>query len=110
MPESDAAATSLPFLVIEEEAEERDSMGRLFRRDDAAVVLRNIPLDTLRASLRPIVAALRSLFEELADGSSGVQLREAQVGIEVSASGGIQLVGTAQIGAKGAITLVFRQD
>jgi len=107
MPESGTNATFLPFLVIEEEAEDRDSMGRLFRRDDATVILRNIPVETLRANLRPIVGALRSLFDELTDSSSDVQLREAQVGIEVSASGGIQLVGTAQIGAT---TLVFRKD
>jgi hypothetical protein len=110
MSESSLDTTTLPFWVIDEESEERDSMGGLFRRGNADVVLRDIPLETLRAGLRPVVATLRSLFDEFADQSPGIQLREAQVGIEVSATGGIQLIGTAQIGAKGAITLLFRQD
>jgi hypothetical protein len=109
MPELIPDAPFLPFLVLEEEPEEQDSMG-LFRRGDAPVVLRDIPLDVLRASLKPVVASLRSLFDELGDGSPGVQLREAQVGIQVSASGGVQLIGTAQAGATGVLTLVFRKD
>lgn len=101
-------ASFLPFLVLEEEPDEQDSMG-LFR-GDAAVVLRKIPLDTLRASLKPVVATLSALFDELADGSPGVQLREAQVGVQVSASGGVQLIGTTQLGATGVLTLIFRKD
>ena len=103
-------AAVLPFLVIEEEAEDRDAMGRLFRRGDAEVVVREIPVGALRENLKAAVATLRSLFDELADQSSSLPLREAQIGFEVSASGGIQLIGTSQVGAKGAITLVFRRD
>jgi hypothetical protein len=108
---SEATRTqSLPFLVIEDDLDEQDTMGRLFQRSDANVVLRHIPVKTLRDNLQSTIEALRSLFNELADEPGDVQLREAQVGFEVSASGGIQLIGTAEVGAKGAITLVFRRD
>ena len=101
---------SLSFLVIGEESDDQDTMGRLFRRSDADVIVKDIPVRTLRDNLRVTVEMLRSLFDDLTDESSAVQLHEAQVGFEVSASGGIQLIGTAEVGAKGAITLVFRRE
>ena len=101
---------TLSFLVAEEQSDDQDSMGGLFRRGDVDVVVRNIPVEALRENLRATVDALHSLFDELTSDSHTVQLREAQVGFEVSASGGIQLIGTAEVGAKGAITLVFRRD
>jgi hypothetical protein len=110
---SEAAVTvaqTLSFLVIEGESDDRETMGGLFRRSEADVVIRQIPVATLRKNLRVTVDALRSLFDEFADESHTMRLCEAQIGFEVSASGGIQLIGTAQIGAKGAITLVFRQE
>ncbi len=84
-------------------------MGGFFRRD-ADVVVREIPVKALRASIRATVEAVRSLFDDVADVPGPVRLCEAQVGLEVSASGGIQLIGTAQVGATGGITLVFRRD
>ena len=105
-----AGTQSLSFLVIDEAPDDQETMGRLFRRGDADVVVREIPIEILKDNLRAAVEALRSLFDELADESHTVQLREAQVGFEVSASGGIQLIGTTQVGAKGAITLIFRRD
>jgi hypothetical protein len=101
---------SLSFLVVDEARDDQDAMGGLFRRGDADVVVREIPIEVLKDNLRGTVEALRSLFDEVADECHAMQLREAQIGFEVSASGGIQLIGTAQVGAKGAITLVFRRD
>jgi hypothetical protein len=101
---------TLPFLVTADDPDDADVMGGLFRRPDADVVLRDIPLRALRASIRATVEAVCSLFDDVADMRGPVRLREAQVGVEVSASGGIQLIGTAQVGATGGITLVFRQD
>lgn len=101
---------TLPFLVVAEEADVQDAMGGIFRRGDADVVVREIPLSILRNNLRTTIAAVRSLFEEVADQAGPVRLREVQIGLEVSASGGVQLIGTAQVGAKRAITLVFQQD
>jgi hypothetical protein len=105
-----ANGLTLPFLVTAEDVGDQDAMGGIFRRSDADVVVRNIPVAELRENLRTTVVALCSLFQETVDPSGTVQLREAQVGFEVSASGGIQLIGTAQVGAKGAITLVFRRE
>jgi hypothetical protein len=108
--DASAGTGFLPFLVLKEEPDDQQTMGGLFRRGDAEVVMKNIPVEILRKNLRRTVTTLRSLFDELDSGPEPVKLREAQISLEVSASGGIQLIGTAAVGAKGAITLVFRQD
>jgi hypothetical protein len=106
----EVSAHFLPFLVPDEESEDAETMGGLFSRDDARVTLRQIPIEVLRESLRSTISTLSSILTEIADQSMAMQLHEAQIGFEVSASGGVQLIGTAQVGTKGAITLVFRRD
>jgi hypothetical protein len=104
-PEQQSGVDTLPFLVVDEGAD-RETMG-LFRRGEREVTLRPIPVEVLRKNVHAAVAALRSVFEELAEDASGMRLREVQVGFEVSATGGINLIGTAEVGATGAITLTF---
>ena len=50
------------------------------------------------------------MLADIAGESLGMPLQEVQIGVEISASGGVQLVGTAQAGTTGAITLVFRKE
>ncbi|WP_225438540.1 hypothetical protein [Candidatus Frankia nodulisporulans] len=70
--------------------------------------IRHIPVTVLRENLRQITAGLRDLFDDIAAQPGGLPLREAQVTFEVTASGGIALVGTsAQVAGRGAITLTF---
>jgi hypothetical protein len=99
----------LPFLVLKEDPADPDTMGNLFRRGEAEVVVQQIPVETVRDNLRRTITTLRSLFGEFASGPEPVKLHQAQIGLEVTAAGEIQLVGTAAEGAKGAITLVFQQ-
>jgi hypothetical protein len=39
----------------------------------------------------------------------GFQLKQVTIQVEVTAEGGIELVGTAKLGGKGAITLTFSE-
>lgn len=110
MSEDGDLEPTLPFLVTADDPDDVDVMGGMFRRANADVVVREIPIGPLRASIRATVQAVRSLFDDVDDMQGPVRLREAQVGLEVSASGGVNLIGTAQVGATGAITLVFRRD
>ena len=100
---------SLPFLVAPEEEINNQTMG-LFRPGDGDIVLKAIPIEALRVSLRESTAALRSLFDEIAAQPGRMKLRQVQIGFEVTATGGIQLIGTSQVGSKGAITLVFGEE
>jgi hypothetical protein len=67
-----------------------------------------IPFDTAE-----LVASLRGLSDQLGDlfgglrAVAGYELQEVQVGLEISAEGGFNLIGSAKAGGKGAITLTF---
>ncbi|MFF1794526.1 hypothetical protein ACFVXQ_09915, partial [Kitasatospora sp. NPDC058263] len=70
--------------------------------------VRSIPVAVLRENLQRTVDGLQAVLGELRVPDGGMLLKQAQVSFEVTASGGITLVGTsAQVAAKGAITLTF---
>lgn len=99
---------SLPFIVALDAGDgaDSDTMG-LFRRGEAELAVRHVPLAALRENLKNTMALLGGLIEEAIATGGTLPLREVQLSFEVSASGGINLVGTAQVGGKGAITLTF---
>lgn len=96
---------SLEFWVTEDEEEDGDTMG-VFRRDREAV-LRRVPLGALRSNLAETVDALQTLFEQIADRGGPLPLKEVQLSFQVSASGGVQLVGSSQVQGTRGITFVF---
>lgn len=99
------ASETLAFLVTEgDEAEDREK-GIFGRRENLSV--RRIPIAVLRDNLHRTVTELRKLFDEISTDKSGMPLKQVQVQFEVTATGGITLVGTAQIASKSAITLTF---
>ncbi|CAK7287851.1 Pepco domain-containing protein [Streptomyces misionensis] len=76
------------------------------RGEDTSV--RRIPTTVLRENLQRTVDALQEVLASLTVPEDGMRLRQAQVSFEITATGGIAVVGTsAQVGAKGAITLTF---
>jgi hypothetical protein len=66
----------------------------------------DVPVDKLRESLRSVST---SFLESLSDVSAvgRFRLKEVTVKVEVSAEGGIRLIGSASASAKGAIELKF---
>ncbi|MFG2353597.1 hypothetical protein [Streptomyces sp. NPDC048521] len=80
----------------------------IFGRNGGDASLRQIPVTVLRDNLQRTVDALQEVLGSLQVPDTGMPLRQAQVSFEITATGGIALVGTsAQVGAKGAITLTF---
>ncbi|SCY86770.1 hypothetical protein SAMN02745898_104328 [Streptomyces sp. 136MFCol5.1] len=80
----------------------------IFGRGGGDSSVRQIPVAVLRENLQRTVDGLQQVLGEIRVPEGGMPLRQAQVSFEVTASGGISLVGTsAQLGAKGAITLTF---
>ncbi|MFC7306382.1 hypothetical protein ACFQVC_19420 [Streptomyces monticola] len=100
---------SLPFWVsVEgEDAEEGDTMG-LFSRDGDAV-LRQVPLGPLRKNLADTVDALQQIFADAEARGGTLPLAEAQLNFQVSATGGIQLIGSGQVQGTRGLTLVFKK-
>ncbi|WP_353944183.1 hypothetical protein ABII15_22895 [Streptomyces sp. HUAS MG91] len=106
----------LPFWVSHDDRadsdrefdDDGDTMG-LFRDDDPDVRLRNVPLGPLRKNLAAAVDALQEVFAEAAARGGPLPLREAHLSFSVTASGGVQFIGSAQIQRGHGITLVFKQ-
>ncbi|MCX5328083.1 hypothetical protein [Streptomyces sp. NBC_00140] len=107
--ETPAEELTLPFWVsFDEDAEKYgDSMGLFGNRQEA--VLRGVPLGVLRKNLTDAVDALQQVFADVAACGGALPLREAQLSFQVTAGGGVQFVGTAQMQSSRGIVLVFRQ-
>ncbi|MFF2508746.1 hypothetical protein ACFVTY_36075 [Streptomyces sp. NPDC058067] len=84
-----------------------DSMG-LFGGGGGEVRLRSVPLGPLRKNLAEAVGALQQVFTEAAAQGGPLPLREAHLSFQVTASGGVQFVGSAQMQQSHGITLVFK--
>jgi len=107
---------TLSFLVsIDDEPEQSSRAGDkgIFGRGggNGAVgesSIRDIPVAVLRDNLQRAVLGLQHVIGSITVPPGGMPLKEAQVSFEVTAGGGITFVGTsAQVAAKGAITLTF---
>ncbi|MGX1546834.1 Pepco domain-containing protein [Streptomyces adustus] len=101
---------TLPFWVSHEErqGDEGDSMG-IFGGGEDEVRLKNVPLGPLRKNLADAIDALQQVFTEAAARGGPLPLREAHLSFQVTASGGVQFIGTAQAQRSHGITLVFKQ-
>ncbi len=80
------------------EAASRRDVREVFGFGSSAV----IPFDTaeLAASLRGLTTQLGELFGDLR-AVGGYELQQVQVGLEISAEGGFNLIGSAKAGGKG---------
>jgi len=112
-PSAPSDVPALPFWVSYDDQDDPhedagDAMG-LFGGRDAEVRLRNVPLGPLRKNLADAVDALQQVFTEAAARGGPLPLREAQLSFQVTASGGVQFVGSAQVQRGHGITLVFKQ-
>jgi hypothetical protein len=68
--------------------------------------VKELDTDKLRDSLTGLSAQLQEVFRDIKQVGD-FQLKQVQVSVEVNAASGFVLIGSASIGAKGAITLTF---
>lgn len=66
-----------------------------------------ISVDRLRESLAKLTGNLSALLADLKD-VGGFELAEVQVAVELTAEGGVNLIGNLTAGAKGGIQLTFK--
>jgi hypothetical protein len=66
-----------------------------------------ISVDTLRGSLTKLTENLSTLLADL-KAVGGFELAEVQVAVELTAEGGVNLIGNLTAGAKGAMQLTFK--
>ncbi|MFF3500739.1 hypothetical protein [Streptomyces sp. NPDC003247] len=101
--------STLPVWVAADDIDELldESKGLLSRNGDA--VLQQVPLGPLRKNLTATVDALQQLFADVAARGGSLPLQEAHLSFQITAGGGVQLIGTGQVQGTRAITLIFKQ-
>ena len=77
-----------------------------FGGPEPEAIIRKIPVEALQDNLKSFVQSVSEAFKHL-PRVGDFALKEVELNIEVTASGGIALIGTASVEAKGAISLRF---
>ena len=96
---------TIPFLV--NLPDEDEGVKGLFS-PDTDIAVRELPTDRLRENLSKVCQGVASIVSDVKKVGS-YQLKEISIQVEVTAEGGIELIGTAKLGGKGAITLTFSE-
>ena len=73
-----------------------------------AVGVAVIPVTTLRENLRSATSLLAEAFSDIREVGN-YQLAEVELGVEITAEGGVQFIGTAKMSGSGSITLKFKK-
>ena len=98
---------TIPFLVTVPEEDENDEMG-IFGPTDGDVRIQQIPVETLKHNLTAVSQSVMDALEDIKQVGQ-FRLQEVTLQVEVTVDGGINLIGTANLGGKGAITLKFAE-
>jgi len=98
---------TLPFLVRISEAEGPTDVKGFFSSESIIGVCQ-VPVDALRQNLSNIAETVLTVLEDIKEVGR-FRLKEVTLQVEVTAQGGVQLIGTANLGGKGAITLKFSE-
>lgn len=97
--------TEIPFVVDAPPAGSSGGTKGVFRAPTEQIC-KLIPVDVLRNNLQQISSAMLTALDDLKAVGS-FRLSEVELQAEVTAEGGVQFIGTATLGGKGAITLKF---
>jgi hypothetical protein len=91
--------------VIVEQASETPQPGTLGALSSSSRI-KEIDVEQLRQSFARLSAQISSLLQDMKQVGS-FQLKEVQLQVEITAEGGVALIGLAKAGMTGAITLTF---
>jgi Trypsin-co-occurring domain 1 len=69
----------------------------------------DINADLLKENLSALVDKLGKVVAAAEWNAGGLALTEVEVGVEITAEGGVALIGTASVGATASITLTFQR-
>jgi autotransporter translocation and assembly factor TamB len=102
--------SEIPFLVsLPDQDADKETKGIFSSNGKKEVVaVRSIPTDRLKANLSNVCQGLAETLQDI-KAVGNFHLKEVTIQVEVTAEGGVELIGTAKLGGKGAITLTFSE-
>ena len=94
--------------VVVEPEKPTHSQNRTLSGSGSAVgrQIEQLDVDQLNQSITELSGKIGQLFKDI-KAVGDYKLQEVEVQLEISASGGVSLIGNIQAGAKGAISLKF---
>lgn len=99
--------STLPVIVAPEPEAPEAAKG-LFRRSSTEGIVKQIPVEQLQKELDSLTRQIGQMLDQApAEENGGLRLTELAVQVEITASGGINLIGTANVGATASMTLTF---
>lgn len=102
---------TIPVIVeADEEEMEKGTLGVLRSGTDGKKLkIKELDVERLRESMAGLSESASAVFKDIRQ-VGGFRLKEVKLQVEVNAQGGFALVGVAKAGAKGAITLTFKDE
>ena len=108
---ADDAERTIPVVVSEPIADEDSDEKRIFGRgaNGGEFLVKQLPVTTLGQRISGIATDLDAMVANVREErqQTGLRLTEVTVQLEVTAEGGVNLIGTATVGASAGITLTF---
>lgn len=98
-------ATTIRVLTVDRD---RDQSKDLLPTVAPADRLVDLEVDKLAEEVKRTAESITTILTPLQEPREGLTLDEVQIGLEISAEGGVSLVGSLKAGAKAALTLIFR--
>lgn len=98
---------TIPFIVnLPEDESDSEVKGIFSIGEDLGVC--EIPTERLKENLTKVCQTVAGALGEIKKVGE-FRLTQVTLQVEISAEGGVQLLGTAKLGGKGAITLTFSE-
>jgi hypothetical protein len=102
---------SIAVVTVAQETESAEGEMGIFRRKSTdRVVVREIPIRILAQSVSKLCSSLGQVLENADTNVGPYGLHEVTISAEVTAEGGVNLVGYAQAGTAGTISLTFTKS
>lgn len=104
--------STIPIVVAEEEKAKPKSgtLGGGTKSPKTGIKIKHIDTEVLRASLGTLSTQISEVLPSIKKEFGEFKLKEVQLQVEVSAEGGVALIGTAKAGTSRAITLTFATE
>lgn len=91
-------------VIVEEETKSEGHLGG--GKKESKIGPKEIKADVLKENMSKLYGQVSEIMKDM-KSVGDFKLQQVQLAVEISAEGGVSLIGTAKAGAKGAITLTF---
>ncbi len=87
---------------------ERDLETKSIFKGEEILEIGMVKTDILKSNLKGLAERLAHIFSTI-ETDRGFGLKQATIGVEISSSGGVTLIGSLKAGAKASVTLTFER-